>query len=106
MMNNGLSETNVMFNLNNEYIYLLRLFSGTYSNYLFVNNPSQTAQYLNASFFNGQGTNSTLNAAAANLTAYYQSFNDYNSQSLMSTYLLYKPGVAQHMQMDYKLAFS
>lgn len=25
---------------------------------------------------------------------------------LMSTYLLYKPGVSAHMQMDYKLAFS
>lgn len=106
MMSNGLSEANVMFNLNNEYIYLLRLFSGTYSNYLFTNSPNITAKYLNASFFNSSASSATLSAAAANLTAYYQAFNDKSSQTLMSTYLLYKPGVAAHMQMDYTLTFS
>lgn len=45
-------------------------------------------------------------SAATNITAFYKSFNDKNSQTLMSTYLLYKPGVATHLQMDYTLAFS
>lgn len=85
---------------------MLRLFSGTYSNYLFVNSPNMTANYLNAAFFNGKATNATLMSAASNITAFYQAFNDKNSQILMSTYLLYKPGVGEHLQMDYNLAFS
>jgi hypothetical protein len=70
-----------------------------------VNNPKVTANYLNSTFFNGTATNKTLLNAAANFTTFYQAFNDKNSQTLMSTYLLYKPGVAAHLQMDYNLAF-
>jgi hypothetical protein len=105
MLSNGLNDITVMLNLNNEYMYLWRLFSGTYSNYLFMNNPNASYTYLNYNFFKNQATAGQLQDALKNVSAFYAASNDRNSQNVMNTYLLYKPGVSDHNQMSYNLAF-
>lgn len=82
-----------------------RLFSGTYSNELFTHNATNTYNYLNYNFFKGNATAAQLKTALTNLTTYYKTYNDKNSQYMMTTYLLYKPGVENHQQITYTLVF-
>lgn len=88
-----------------EFISLLRLYSSCYSNYLFTNNASRSQSYLNNIIYSKNATTSQLEAALANLTAYYSKSNDFNTELLMSTYLLYK-GIETHFYMNYLIQLS
>jgi hypothetical protein len=94
-----------MTDYNNEYVYLLRLYSSSYSHHLLTTDINSTNAYLNSAFFAGNATAEQLQTAMRDLTAYYDQCNDANSQALMSTYLLYK-GIEGHAQKDYQLYFS
>lgn len=72
---------------------------------MFTHSPNTTYNYLNYNFYNNNASSTILKAALTNLTSYYKSYNDKNSQFMMNTYLLYKPGVENHQQITYTLVF-
>ena len=94
-----------MYNLNNEYVHLLRLYSSCYSNALFTRNRSVSKAYIGSIFFSGTPPDSILESAITNLTNYYDSQNDFDSKEIKTTYLQNKDltGVAQQ---NYQLNFS